>query len=515
MDPQLLLNSSSSPNSVNPPPILKLPDELLDGIFILAYAEQAHRSLARKPICRRLYPFQRANLYRAVRVKSYDALASFCRTVKAVPRARAFVHELQLDMAMSVNSRPASSSAPNSAVRASAAGDVGMDLESSGDESDGEERVAEGAVKTVLVVGPRRLSNLFARLGNLKVLKVTWLDEGLLDFLLEDDDELLCARVEDLDITADADHYRWYNDAWLFQLAYFARLKSFTFELVGEPVLLQFDEQYPVFGALTRLSLAGIESAQWEAPVLAAAMPHLVDLELRDHGEDASFAVILRQAPVGLRRLCLISQACDPDAVGAQPVGTLDDVLPRFTRLDLTLCEGSFTADRLGPYLESLPDIHTLSFGLGAAAGDRLLRDLLEGPHRSPRLQHLTLDHVECTRGPTFRSKGCRHPPGRHIDNFYMWPGWWRAFWRYPCTEAGVAAAVRAAKANGVVVDGTALDTIGYDDEWEHEMFECLLEYGFETGDDSDVREWVGGQGLEDVIHDMEIIRREVLEGLW
>ena len=112
---------------VEPSPLLRLPEELIDKIFRLAneadsvprfeerepidlFATEPRRRPARKgaylPICRRLYPIQQTNLYRTVCITTHSALALFCATVRASPVVRDLVVEVDLRMEASSNVRP-------------------------------------------------------------------------------------------------------------------------------------------------------------------------------------------------------------------------------------------------------------------------------------------------------------------------------------------------------------------------------------------------------------------------
>ncbi|BGP42692.1 hypothetical protein JCM10450v2_006799 [Rhodotorula kratochvilovae] len=448
MDHDILINSSSSTATDKPPPLLWLPNELLDVVFRLAY-EYAPSS---KPICRRLYPIQQKHLYRRVRLDSYEALGSFCFAVRTVPVVRKHVVDLELRMEGAWNY---------------ASNDTHEYTPSIGDEdSDGEGGASQ-------VVTPLQLSVLLARLPSLRVLDLQELDDALMKvvFLGKTTPRNL-APLEVLKITTGELYVvEEHGDEgeWLRQLARLPRLNT------------------------------------WDGPDLRAIAPHLLHLTLDELHHVPELAPVLRTAPATLRSLIL---RCEPDlSYTVQRISLLDDVLPRFFHLEhLALCEHTFTPIRLLSYLRSLSHLRTLSFDLGALATDELLLDILDGPLRLRHLRGLTLDHVECARGPTMESKRHELPVGGG-DHFHVWPGWRSAVWGPGCSEAGVSEAVRIARRHGVVVDGSALETIGWEKEYGVEKYFALLAWGDRMCDYDEARAVLGDEVVDESLDALMYVR--------
>ncbi|BGP50850.1 hypothetical protein JCM10450v2_006776 [Rhodotorula kratochvilovae] len=491
MDHEILISSSSSTEASKPPPLLWLPNELLDEIFRFAYKDEpVHR-----PICRRLYPIQQKYLYRRVRLDSYEALGSFCFAMRTVPVVRKHVVELELRM------EGASNYASN---------DAHEYTPSIGDEdSDGEGGASQ-------VVTPLQLSLLLARLPDPRVLDLQELDDALMKVvLLGKTTPRNLALLEVLKISADVlyiEDEQGSEVQWLRQLAQLPQLKEFHLEqfemgaflpVVGLPP--------PPLQALTTLVIAARAWDMWVGPPLREVAPNLLHLSLQEFEDGPEFTEILHSAPISLRSLTLSSRVALTFEGPQRPA--IDNVLPLFTHLEhLALCEDTFTPNGILPSLRSLPALHSLAFSLGSHVTDELLLGILDGPLRLAHLRRLTLDYVNCSRGPTMASKGYCLPPEDEAAEYHMWRGWRSPVWGPDCSEEGLTAAVLAAEANGVVVDGTALDVIGWSEEAGNEMVEALLAWGNETGDYSEATEIFG----DDVVqHYFAFLREECDGGDW
>lgn len=317
----------------------------------------------------------------------------------------------------------------------------------------------------------------------------------------------VCDRLEALEIAASE---LWARDGardeenGLRQLARFPRLTSLALEQYDpESVFPAPTAPLPTFGSLARLSIIGLESETWDAPNLGTLAPNIVDLELYDLDGPACFAEILRQAPTALRRLAL---RCDPGHASPTPraASRTEGILPRFADLEeLVLCEHSFRPERLLAAFRSLPRLHTLSFEPGSPATDDLLDSLLCDPACLPRLHRLVLNHAECARGPTLESQGWTLPSPSESGPCHTWAGWEEAEWPDGCSESGLAAAQDAGHLRGIVVEGTAVDAVGWDDEFWGEMYRSLLYHGDETGDYSEARDLLSDEFVDEHITDM------------
>ncbi|BGP42683.1 hypothetical protein JCM10449v2_006695 [Rhodotorula kratochvilovae] len=479
MDHEILISSSSSTATDKPPPLLWLPNELLDEIFRLAYQDEP----VHKPICRRLYPIQQKYLYRRVRLDSYEALGSFCFAVRTVPVVRKHVVELDLRMTGEKNcvSKDGLEHTPS-------IGD---------DESDDEDGVSQ-------VVTTLQLSVLLARLPSLRVLDLQELDDALMKVVFRGKTtpqnlallEVLKISTRNLSEVDEHDD----EGAWLRQLAQLSHLKEFhlrqrEFGIVLPSVKLPT----PTLPSLTTLVIVGSACEEWVQPTLRDLVPNLLHLKLEELEENPQFAEILRSTPVSLRSLILSSAVSL--TFQAPALAVLDNVLPRFTRIEhLALCEGAFTPNGIVPCLRSLPSLRSLSFGLGTLATDELLLSLVDGPFHLPHLRRLTLDHVECARGPTMKSKGWKFPPEQDALLFHLWQGWVEPVWGPACSEEGIKVAVVAARANGITVDGVAVNAIGFDNAYYSEVTTALLLWGDKTGNDSEARDLMGDDIVDEHI---------------
>lgn len=266
---------------------------------------------------------------------------------------------------------------------------------------------------------------------------------------------------------------QWPSSTWASELAIFTELVELNLEIMGadEEAAPHTPAGAPM-SRLRRLSLRGDGMSTWAAPPLHIWAPNLVALTLEDIQPFAWFAPILGTAPVDLRKLVVVCEDPDvePQNVQSTAAGALDGVLPRFSSLEhLELCRGSFTPERLVPYIRTLSTLRVLAFNERAPVSDNLLRSLVNESLASPGLQHLILDHVKVQRGPTVASRGGRLPSRSHEGRRGMWAGWQAPVWPRGGSEAAMWDVVDALQAQGVVVSGTALEVRGWEDEYRAE----------------------------------------------
>lgn len=363
------------------------------------------------------------------------------------------------------------------------------------------------------IVKPREFSALLAQLPCLKVLTLELVSIPLVQVLLDDESTIeLVTNLETLNLSVfSISVSESFDDvSWVRQVARMPSLRSFTLERFGQGMFLprmatRSQGLVPPAALLTKLCIMGDVFSLWEDPNLGALAPNLVDLELEDHEWCASFAAVLRTAPVGLRRLILRAQAMLPSSDVVEPVECLlDDVLPRFLDLEhLELCQCCFTPASLLSYLRSLTNLRTLAFGEGALADDALLRSILVGPHRLHSLRRLTLVHVYIRCGSTYASKGWQLPPvGDDFGNTgRMWGTWVRPLWPAGCTQQGLDAALQAAQTHGVVaIDGSALEATACEEAYDGERRMSLLLVGDETGDYCEARRVLGDDVVDEYL---------------
>ncbi|TNY18483.1 hypothetical protein DMC30DRAFT_51300 [Rhodotorula diobovata] len=446
-----------------PAPLLRLPNEILDTIFDLA-----HKPGVRPPlICRRLYPIQRRALYRRVEIVNYARLAMFCRVIAATPRLGGLAHELELLLHNSPNREPRE--AVPVPVEPGEAHEAGDDPDDEWFFASTVERqqVAEAANPPPPLVDQRDLATLFASLGQLQTLVVEGNNlEGEVIFATETLPSVW-NRLEVLDLSGCElrSPAGLEPDAWLRQLARFPRLQALTLsEFDGDHCIFPpVREPVPVLASLEELCIVCNFCREWSGPNLRDLAPNLKLLYLED-SEPWWFRDALRTAPHGLKSLVVANK--DPREEAASQ-GILDDDLPLFTQLEeLELCAASFTPHRLLPTLRAMPNLLFLSFGTRTLVTDDFLHAIVSGPHRLTELVELELSHVSCRRdtfnplrfqraherGVAFRLPS---PIGLDPDEYLGYIGWFAPWYQPGCSTAGIVAAMRAGREQGLSVVGS------------------------------------------------------------
>ncbi|GAA5895852.1 hypothetical protein JCM8208_005105 [Rhodotorula glutinis] len=397
-------NLISSTDHLSPSPLLRLPDELLDRIIKQAY----NPGDLYGPLCRRLYPLQRAHLLAAVRTWTEAGLDSFCRLLERTPALGALVKRLEMYV---THEKPES--------------------DASG--------ITSGA----------RLVAMLAKLEHVEVVAV----EG--HSSREAIDAVLFAgelagampelRVVQVAVSCFARAYAHVRDTqatFSRLLAYPALEKaSITPVDIGDATVITF-EGGPRFKRPTVLVLDYDEDQGLEG--LRELAPYVTELSLADgSGERALFNSRFCAGLDKLRDLTLwtIADGYDPRPILETPLQLFD--LSCLVRLEL----GSFRFDvSLVPALESLPLLSHLVFQQLAHATDALLRRLVNR-QRLPQLARLTLDHVPLDH---------RLPSGATHRPVLYWPA--------GCTPAGQLAAYKAARKAGIEVDGRLREALGLGD---------------------------------------------------
>ncbi|GAA5945715.1 hypothetical protein JCM3775_005888 [Rhodotorula graminis] len=363
--------SASSPE---PPPHLHLlPDELLVIIFRLS--KKHEHSTVHRPISRRLWPCQRAALLHEVMIYSNRALAAFDRLLDNDVGAR----ELVVEFGLANHDRSTTD------------------------------------------VGPAQLAALLGKLPRVQLLRSNDLEEQHIPVFVVPTALASPSGLRSLDHTMCGD---WPVANWPAQLGIFDELVELHLEVRSDDAVRHAQAGAPL-SRLRKLSLHGPGMSPWAGPPLRDWAPNLVALQLEDYQPFKWFAPMLATAPVGLRKLVVVCEQPEEEPRDEEntAVGALDDELPRFSSLEfLELCRGSFTPDRLLPYLCTLSTLRTLAFAEQSPVTDALLRSLVAEWPTPQRLQRLVLDHVTAPRGTAT-----------------MWD------------------AVRALQAQGVVVTGKAL----------------------------------------------------------
>ncbi|BGP19238.1 hypothetical protein JCM10213_007027 [Rhodosporidiobolus nylandii] len=434
-------NMDNEPTSSSPTasPLLRLPVELLEAIFELAYEEEKPSG----PVCRALLPFYLVELYRQVEIANYDALLSFCLAIERSPELGKMVRVFKLG----TKEEPA-----------------------------------------VTGVCDETFDHLLALLPRLRRLVFANLDPDLLLVFLQSYYRVPgLQRLDEFELTPWVDAENPVDDfqpEWLDSLEQYDHLTTLSLHL-DEPVVADLftDLDPPCLPQIRILSLSTSLSTNYLSLDLSCSFPHLETLTITASDNCPDFRNILDEAPRGITSLFL-RNAPDCDLPTDDESAFLDTLLPRFKSLEhLELGNRMFSPDSLLAYLRTLPALRTLAFSPGAFVSDELLEFLTEDSDRPPHLKHLRLDYAECFRGKSLEDEGYRLYQCAKSSRFHMYPGWYIADWNYRCSEQGVMQAEWKGGLNGIKVEGTAVEAIGWEEDFFREMYDCTMQWCFEQGD--------------------------------
>ena len=478
---------------------------MLHAIFQYFWPQQLPR-----PICRRLWPIQQEHKYKRIRIRSYKGLKSLCKTVHESAHLGSFILCLWITMfnkspneAASERDRVASTgptaAQPDTMVVSTADGDGG-----------------HGQVK---LVEPVQLFGLLARLSRLRSLTLGRVEPALVDVVMFNSQGLLeFPHLVKFDIMSDGviEVPKGVDaDAWVRNLARLPALEDLgVFQPETSSALPPMQPILPLFASLTGLSLSGSDLGAADLPAIVDFAPHVIDLRLYDCASAPRYAKILRTAPTGLLRLALTAADGEPSEPRLDCL--LDDILPRFGRLErLTLSAHSFTPGRLAPYLASLPALHDLTFDRETRPTDDLLRALFvddKSPHRLRHLTNLEFDHVSSIDEPTLSDLGWVFPAGATSPTDDLDRTWRAPRWPEGCSPAGLEAAVAAARAVGIHVDGLAVMALPWNGAYAQERGMRLLVWGLRTGDYAQARAELGDAVIDQWVTALEKARLEADE---
>ncbi|KPV72075.1 uncharacterized protein RHOBADRAFT_47258 [Rhodotorula graminis WP1] len=484
--------------------LLRLPDELLDDIFCLVYAQEHVYDVnspwpapLHSPLSRRLYRVQQPSLYRIVLIERYRDLRSLRDTVRDVPGVGNNVAELVL------------CTEHEEWLDEDRARQQAQHERGAAEQGDGENTNDDGEVVQLVAPvdpaqsDPAHLHGLLEHLPCLEILRCTHLDGRLLALLLADDRvPRLLERLWHLEIVAKkvVPEVRASTVGWAAQLARFDALASLEItQLEPGNVFPPVASPVPVLAALKILKLSCEGFGAWTGPPLGELAPNLDELWLSECQYTAAvdFSPVLRASPVGLRRIHIDV----PFSKVVRSVNYVDAILPRFRHLvDLTLCPGTFSLRGLFGALRHMPYLEILSFAPHAPVCDVLLALLVTGPSRPPSLNCLILDHVYCAKGPSVdRTSPQPFPPqdGSDTPKFRMKQGWVAPRWPRGGSEAHLAAVVERARTSGIEVIGIALKCIGWQVNFEREKRSALLLWGERTGDYVEARRELGHEVVD------------------
>ncbi|KPV74011.1 uncharacterized protein RHOBADRAFT_54585 [Rhodotorula graminis WP1] len=471
-------SSSSTPTSST---LLDLPLELLDAIFAQAGDTKPLLQPPFQPLCRQLEPVQRRHHYRRIVVNGYEQLAALCRAAPSIPGLEANVVELKLAMRDEDNSESLRVCYLLEWLQGQR---LPVDHLPDPNTIPDDEQICPTA----------SLVDFISRLSGLRELHLYCVEIDLIDAVVgndEVDDPIRAStstpRLQRLEVLAvepkeglmfeGPERTRaWIG--WLRKISRLPKLRDLRLAVYDEhppPPLPDVD-----FFSPSLLSITTGDSAPffypWDGPFLGKFAPNLERIDVGDMDLDLTW-------PVG---------GDNPRAESP-----LDDFLARFKRLErLEIARISFDSARLFPYLHSLPNFHTLTLGCGTPTTDAFLDALLDGPTRPPHLRRLTLEHVARCRGDSLADRLYRLPSTFEAAGFELAPRWGWSGPAFPCggSEAGLRAALRSAEAHGVVVDGSALGALDWDEAYARVRTEATLLWAAEGNRWDRARELFGDE---------------------
>ncbi|GAA5877238.1 hypothetical protein JCM1840_003027 [Sporobolomyces johnsonii] len=419
-----------------------LPAELLSSIFDLAYEDTKPST---QPICKALSPFQRALLYRHVKVTSSEQLKGLMHAVEVNAGLGAMVKKL--DVNLEAGAPPLSNK--------------------------------------------RQLEAFFAAFTHLARLSLgtacPQLIQAVLSFRLS---RTHLTAMTSLHVEAPAEWKNPFDPAHLCALNSYPSLTSLSVATsmpyrYARHIKSSTKKSEPLT-KIHELTLRGEGVDLPSAARLPNSCPSLRSLTLDCTVHAPQFSLILPRLSTTLTSLSLKTLAFYDDFT--QPCDTL---LPRFSNLEhLYLGEATFTPT-LFDVVKQLPALTSLGFGPGALFDTWRLEALIHGPARLATLKKVTLDVVHGKRGYRFQEDGdgVLHPE-HNKSEWHVAPDW--VVPRFTCQHEvpvfsfsylDVLKLLRLAKRNGVGVDGTTVEAVKVMADYENEVTECAIAYAFEIND--------------------------------
>ncbi|BGP19205.1 hypothetical protein JCM10213_002099 [Rhodosporidiobolus nylandii] len=461
--------TSSSPTA---PPLLRLPVELLEAIFELAYEGGPDGG----PVCRTLLPMHRRGLYSAISLTTYAALARL-QVALSEDNAR-LVHSLRLKMETD-----------------------------RGGVSDWYTRQHEAQ---------DFVQNFLLRLTNLKCLRLYYLRPLYLGtFLTDPRAPLHLTNLRTLELLPLVDPFALANPLdmlFLQHLHAYSSLTSLSIRVSKHTAHLLYSSSTAApADNITSVRLQASAFGRWTVPGhFASAFPRLRSLELHNNPGNPSdpstfpdFRGLLSVAPVGLTSLVLFTRA--PREPVSYPDRSVNELLGRFTNLErLNMGAASFTPDALGAVLSTLPRLEYLAFQERAPVTDQLLFSILEPPHRLPALKHLVLKHVFAKYGTRLASVEWKLSPTAAATPFHVYPDWVAPVWPSGGTSDGIRAAVKSARRAGINIEGSAVQALHWERRYRAERDACAMLWGAVHDDYTEARELLGEKAVNDFIRKEE-----------
>ena len=424
----------------------RLPPELLTEIFELTYPYRRYQTT---PLSKSLLPFEERFLFRELDVHSYESLKRLCTVAQRRPEALAYAKILRISIARETESK-----------------DMAKEVEDVGTPSN-------ELVKLLF----RKLTRMtsFHLFGSSRLV------------LLVLDSTVAASSFPNLIFLTLASTFRTIADpfhpALYTSLQYYSTVESVRIRVWRTPKSIQryekpLPEMTPFHNQLDQVSLDGpLTASLTSAKALLYSFGPLSSVFLTDTSKKTSriYRIIdcLYESDK-LRSLSLVIQ----HKQGSRPV--LKDLaeLTKLTSLG-SLSFGGRAAPASLASLESLPLI-ALAFEKEAHVSLSVLTKLIAGDTKHKTLKRLELNNVEGMVGTTIEEMG---EPYYDVDcdEWDVYPDWVLPDWSSDFDEDGLVEFLELAEKEGIEVEGTAVNAIGVDAEFDKEEAVLLeLEEGLD-----------------------------------
>ncbi|BGO94471.1 hypothetical protein NBRC10512_001160 [Rhodotorula toruloides] len=468
------MTATLSARNAATPPLLRLPHELLDYIFTLAYSdynddldddlvgvqlEAQRRLVPAGTVCRALQPFVTKHLYGRIHFSSQTAFASFCTVLLATPQLASLVTDLRISLA-------------NELYRHYDAVYGDRAVPRSVEAANGPMTVPAGLVSAAA-----------SSLVNLRSLILDRCPSALGDPLLLDSTPTSFPQL----LVFNSNNWKSRSGSKQGQIDLFARLATFPYlidlrlsnPMHRYPLLPRIGECTLSFPSLASLRVDGSgfgsESLSYD---IGAFFPNLRVFDVYDLDEDASILPLLGTLPCTLQHLYLDRTVYEPEV-------DVIDIIPSLAHLPhlqtLILAHATFTPQSILRHLHSSPQLRHLGFGQASGITDNVLAEIAT----LPQIATLELDHVIGRKGIPLLEQAS-------LEQLKLLPELWEPYdwdWQKPyfppgVTLEGIKVAAAMARSNGIVVEGTALDVPeDFDEAWQREIVSVVNELYIKTGD--------------------------------
>lgn len=399
-------------------PLLDLPDELLTLVF----AELAPVDAIDANLCHRLRPFARARILSQINLHSETDLWDLEHLLRKSPDSGKHVRELAILFECS---------------------------------------------------GSARCVRLIKSLPGLTKLVLCQLESDTLAALLLDPDARdYLGNLRALHLFARADDRVLQNpriSVWGDYLASWPALEELLlFAAPGMQIVPTPKSRLMPFRTLKRLHLRITAFDTLDVLDFDRVFPALEDLVIEETKEPNRFRpILLKISPTSLRQLDLRPAEKKSDRL-LGGISVIDDLLPRFTRLETMYLRPSlYNPASLVYVLPQLVHLRHVEFSFGAKVTSEILDVVIE----LPALKSLVFDHTQAAWGCRVGAKGS--PVDSSHSSYHMWPGWIPARWDHPTSD--LTRTVTRARERGVHCTGTAVEALGWLRDRDGEAHAAIL----------------------------------------